>query len=104
MDRKGRVPIRVACVSATVGGCVGVVTLAGRIARGEQAVRVGLARLGLKPGDRRRVRVRLTRPARRAVRRRHRIRMTLYTATRDAQGVTRTSAAPVAITSRRRGR
>jgi hypothetical protein len=101
IDRRGRVPVRLACADATVGGCTGVVTLAARVARDAKPARVGSARVGLEPGDRRRVRVGLTRAARGAVRRRHRIRMTLYTAARDGQGVVRTFAVPIVVRARR---
>jgi hypothetical protein len=104
VDRKGRVPIVVACVSATVRGCTGVVTLAGPLKRGAKPARIGAAPVRLEPGDRRRIRVRLTPAARRAVERRRRIRSTLYTAVRDGQGITRTSAVPVVVRSHRRGR
>jgi hypothetical protein len=104
-DRAGRVAIRVACASATVGRCSGVVTLAGALKRGTRPVRAGASRVVLARGRVRRVRIRLTPDARRAVRERRRIRMILYTAVRDRQGVTRTSAVPVLVKRRaaRRG-
>jgi hypothetical protein len=99
VDRKGRVPLRVVCADATVGGCAGAVTLAAR----RKAARYGAARVDLRAGARRRVRIPLTRAARRAVGKRRRIAATLYTAVRDGQGVTRTSAVPVVVRSHRRG-
>jgi hypothetical protein len=99
-DRKGRVGLRLACTDATVGGCSGAVTLAAPLRRGTKPVRVGVARIALAPGRVRRVRVQLTRAARRAVRERRRIRMTAYLAARDRQGLTRTSAVPVLVKRR----
>jgi len=100
LDRKGRVPVRLACVHGTVGRCSGVVTLAGALKRGAQPIRVGNAKIALSPGDLRRARIRVTRAARRAVRERRRIRMKLYVAARDRQGVTRTSAVPLTVKRR----
>jgi hypothetical protein len=106
LDRKGRVAIRLACIHGTVGGCSGVVTLAGALKRGVKPVRVGNAKIALAPGDVRRVRIQVSRAARRAVRERRRIRMKLYVAARDRQGVTRTSTVPLVVKRRavRRGR
>jgi hypothetical protein len=104
VDRKGRVPLRIACADATVGGCTGAVTLAGRLARGAKTARLGVARVALEPGDKRRVRVQITRTARRAVKQRRRLGTTAYTAARDGQGVTRTSAVPVVVRARRGNR
>jgi hypothetical protein len=104
VDRKGRVPLVVACADATVGGCTGAVTPVGRLERDAKPVRLGVARVGLEPGQRRRVGVRLTRAARCAIRQRRRLATTVYTAVRDGQGITRTSAVPVIVRSHRRGR
>jgi hypothetical protein len=100
VERKRRVAIRLACVDGTVGGCTGVVTLAGARKRGSHSVRVGRARVALSPGRTRFARIRLSRGARHAVRDRRRIRMRLYVAARDGQGVTRTSAVPLVVRSR----
>jgi len=100
VGRKGRVALRLACVDATVGRCTGVVTLVGALERRGKPVRVGMAPVGLAPGTTRPVRMRLTRTARAAVRKRHRIRMTVYAAARDGQGMTRTSAVPLVVRSR----
>jgi len=99
-DRKGRVVLRLACADATVGGCSGVITLVAPLRRGSKPVRVGAERIALAPGRVRRVRVQLTRAARRALRERRRIRMTAYLAARDRQGLTRTSAVPVLVKRR----
>ncbi len=104
VDRKGRAPIRLACVNRTVGGCTGVVTLVAALQRRGDRVRVGMARVAVPAGATRHVRIRLSRPARRAVRQRGRMRMRLYVAVRDGQGLTRTSAAPLRVRSHRRGR
>jgi hypothetical protein len=105
LRRKGRVPVRLACLDRTVGGCSGVVTLAGALARGAKPVRLGNAKIALSPGAVRRARIKVSRDARRAVRERRRIRMKLYVAARDRQSVTRTSTVPVVVKRRavRRG-
>jgi hypothetical protein len=103
LDRKGRVVIRLACPDATVGACTGVVTLVGSVKRGGKPVRLGMARVRLAAGATRHVRIPLPRSARRAVRERRRIRMTLYVAVHDGQGLTRTSAVPVVVKRRHRG-
>jgi len=102
LDHRGRVPLRLACADATVRRCVGALTLAGRLRRGEVRERVGVARVRVGAGNRREVRVRVTRAARRAVKQRRRIAMIAYTAVRDGQGVVRTSAVPVVVRARRR--
>jgi hypothetical protein len=104
VDRKGRVALRLACVDATVGACTGVVTLVGALKRAGKPVRVGMAPAALRPGRTRHVRMKLRRAARRAVRQRRRIRMTVYAAARDGQGVTRTSAVPLTVRSGVAGR
>ncbi|MGH2947546.1 MAG: hypothetical protein ACRDPC_15055, partial [Solirubrobacteraceae bacterium] len=88
VDRKRRAWVRLGCASATVRRCSGVVTLA----RGRTIV--GSKRFGLRPGRAGRVGV----PLARAVRRRLRVR--LYTATRDGRGITRTRTAPVRLVRR----
>jgi hypothetical protein len=95
------VPLLLACADATVGGCRGAVTPVSRLRRGGQRERLGVKRVGLRPGDRRLVRVRIARAARRAVKQRRRIAITLYTAVRDGQGNVRTSAVPVVVRARR---
>jgi hypothetical protein len=100
VDRKGRIAMRLACVHATVGGCTGVVTVVGALKRKGKPVRVGMAALALARGTTRHVRTKLRRRARRAVRQRRRIRMTVYAAARDGQGLTRTSTVPLTVRSR----
>jgi hypothetical protein len=78
--------VRLGCPSATVGACRGAVTLT---ARGRAA---GRRRFALRPGRARRVRVALSRSAVRGVRRAR-----LYAASRDAQGLTRTSTSPLRL-------
>jgi hypothetical protein len=92
LDRRRRVALRVACVARTVGRCRGVVTLAER----KTPKRLAAASLSLRPGARRRVRLRLPeRPAKR------RTRLAVYIAARDGQGVVRTSVAPLLVVRRR---
>jgi hypothetical protein len=102
VGRKGRVAVRLACADRTIGGCNGVVTLVGAPKRGADALRAGMARVALSPGRTRFARIRLRRAVRHAVRDRRRMRMKLYVAARDGQGVTRTSAVPVVVRSRGR--
>jgi hypothetical protein len=101
LDRKGRIRMRLACADGTVGSCAGVLTLTGALRKGDRAQPVGLVRATVAPGTGRGVRLRLTHAAREAVRARRRIRMTLFAAARDGQGLTRVSAVPVTV---RRGK
>ena len=94
IDRRGRARVRVGCASATVGNCGGVVTLA----RMRSTV-LGTLRIALQPGRVRRVRVPLSRRARRSLARR-RTAGHVYAAARDGQGLTRTSVTPVRIVRR----
>jgi hypothetical protein len=102
VDRAGRIAMRLACVDGTVGGCTGVLTLAGALRRGARPARLAVACVSLVPGATRRVHIALTRRVRRAVRRRGRIRMTLFAAVRDGQGLTRVSTVPITVRWRRR--
>ena len=102
VGRRGRIAMRLACVDGTVGGCDGVLTLAGALRRGSTPAPLALARVALGPGATRRVHLRLDRRVRRAVRRRCRIRMSLFAAVRDGQGLTRTSTVPITLRWRRR--
>jgi hypothetical protein len=93
VDRRRRARVRIACPSATVGECGGLVTVAR-----SQTVILGAHRLTLRPGEIRRVGVLLTRRERRGL-----DRITpghVYLASRDAQGLTRTLTAPVRIVRR----
>jgi hypothetical protein len=96
LDRRGRITLRVGCPARTVGRCAGVVTLAGkeRLAAASVRVRAGRARWA-----------RLAVPVvvRRVVREKRRVRLRVYVAARDGQGVVRTSVAPVVV-RRRHGR
>ena len=96
VDRRRRAWVRLACASATVDRCRGVVTLTARLG-GAAAQRVGSRRFALRPGRMGRVPVRLTLAARRALRETRRLRGRLYAATRDGQGLTRTSTSPLRI-------
>ncbi len=103
LDRRGRVAVRVACADATVGRCTGVVTLAGALRRRHAARPLARRRVDVRRrADARSVRLKLERGARLAVRRRGRIRMTLFTAVRDGQGLTRVSTVPVTVRPRKR--
>ena len=102
LDRRGRVAVRVACADATVGRCTGVVTLAGALRRRHAARPLARRRVDVRAGHARSVRLKLERGARLAVRRRGRIRMTLYTAVRDGQSLTRVSTVPVTVRPRKR--
>jgi hypothetical protein len=93
VDRRRRARVRLACPSATVGSCAGVVTLA----RGRTVV-LGARRIALRPGQIRRLRIQLSPRERRGLERRtagH-----VYVAARDAQGLTRTVTAQVRILRR----
>jgi hypothetical protein len=90
---RGRARVRIACPSATVRRCAGVVTLARR-----RFVILGSRRVALRPGESQRVRIPLSRRERRTLRRPRRGHV--YSAVRDAQGLTRTATAPVRIVRR----
>ena len=94
VDRHGRARVRLGCATATVEGCGGVVTLA----RMRSTV-LGTLRIAMQPGRVRRVRIPLSRRARRSLSRR-RTDGHVYTAARDGQGLTRTAVAPVRIARR----
>jgi hypothetical protein len=104
LDKRGRIAVRLACVDATVGRCAGVVTLTAVFHKRARAERVARASVSLGPGATRRVHMQLTKPARRMVRGRHKVHMTLFAAARDGQGVTRASTVPVTVKSPRRKR
>jgi hypothetical protein len=90
---RGRARVRIACPTATVRRCAGVVTLARR--RHEI---LGSRRVSLRRGETRRIRIPLSRRERRSLRRPQRGHV--YTAVRDAQGLTRTATAVVRIVRR----
>jgi hypothetical protein len=90
---RGRARVRIACPTASVRRCAGVVTLARR-----RFVILGSRQVLLRPGESQRVRIPLSRRERRGLRRRSRGHV--YTAVRDAQGLTRTATAPVRIVRR----
>jgi hypothetical protein len=95
VDRHGRARVRLGCATATVGTCGGVVTLT----RMRSAV-LGSLRVALQPGRVRRVRIPLSRRARRSLVHR-RTGGHVYAAARDGQGRTRSTVAPVRIVRRR---
>jgi hypothetical protein len=90
---RGRARVRIGCPSATVRRCAGVVTLARR-----RLVILGSRQVSLQPGETQRVRIPLSRRERRSVRRPQRGHV--YTAVRDAQGLTRMATAVVRIVRR----
>ena len=90
---RGRARVRIACPSASVRRCAGIVTLARR-----RFVILGSRQVSLRPGESQRVRIPLSRRERRSLRRRSRGHV--YTAVRDTQGLTRTATAPVRIVRR----
>jgi len=95
VDSRRRVWVRMACPTRTVGRCRGVVTVTARLAARAPERRIASRRFALRPGRARRLPIRLTRAARRAIGERRRLRGGhFYVAVRDGQGVTRTSAGP----------
>jgi len=97
IDRFGRVITRMGCHDNTVGHCSGVVTM-----RGPDRRRVGIVGLTLRPGSRRTIKIRLTASARRMLRSQHRLRVSLYIAVRDAQGVTNVKTVPLTVLPRKK--
>lgn len=102
IDRRGRLPVRVGCATRTVGRCRGAVTLWGALRRGADRHALSRARVAVRAGRTRFLRLPLARAERRAIRRRGRIRMRLYTSARDGQGVVRLTTVPVSVRPRRR--
>jgi hypothetical protein len=90
---RGRARVRIGCPSASVRRCAGIVTLARR-----RFVILGSRQVSLRPGESQRVRIPLSRRERRRLRRPSRGHV--YTAVRDAQGLTRSSVAVVRIVRR----
>jgi hypothetical protein len=90
---RGRARVRIACPTASVRRCAGVVTLTRR-----RLVILGSRRVSLRPGESQRVRIPLSRRERRTLRRPQRGHV--YSAVRDAQGLTRAVTAPVRIVRR----
>jgi hypothetical protein len=90
---RGRARVRIACPNASVRRCAGIVTLARR-----RFVILGSRQVSLRPGESQRVRIPLSRRERRTLRRPSRGHV--YSAVRDAQGLTRTVTAPVRIVRR----
>ncbi len=90
VDRHRRARVRVGCPSSAAGGCRGVVTLAR-----SHSVILGVRRVGLRPGQIRRLRIQLSPRERRALKRRNPGHV--YVAVRDAQGLTRAVTARVRI-------
>lgn len=95
-------PVRIACADATVGRCAGVVTLFGALRRHGGPAVLAKAPIALRAGRARYARLRLDRGERRAIRRRGRIRLKLFTSARDGQGLTRVSTVPLTVRPRRR--
>jgi hypothetical protein len=96
IDRRRRVWVRLACASRTVGRCRGVLTITARTgARSER--RVGRGRFDLRRGRAAAVAVPVRRATARRLRSRGRLRGHVHAASRDLQGLTRTSTAPVRL-------
>jgi hypothetical protein len=93
VNRRRLARVRVGCPNSTFGSCAGVVTLA----RGRTVI-LGGRRVALRPGQIRRLRIRLSRRERRALHRR--TRGHVYVAVRDRHGLTRTITARVRIVRR----
>jgi hypothetical protein len=91
VDRRRRAWLRLGCPSATAGGCSGAVTLR---ARGRTA---GARPFALRPGRRALLAVALAPGMRRALRSARRVPGRLFLATRDGQGLTRATTAPLRI-------
>jgi hypothetical protein len=90
---RGRARVRLGCPDAAVRRCAGMLTLTRR-----RLVVLGSRQVLLRPGETQRVRIPLSRRERRTLRRPQRGHV--YTAVRDAQGLTRTVTAPVRIVRR----
>ena len=101
VDSRRRAWVRVGCASRTVGKCRGAITLTSRLG-GRSERRIASRRIALRPGRQLRLRIRLTRAAERRLRSKRRVDGRFYGATRDGQGLTRTSTAPLRIVRGRR--
>jgi hypothetical protein len=100
VDRRGRAVLRLACASATVRQCAGVVTITTVPRRGRPARRLGAARFSLSPGRVVRVHVHIGREWRQKLRRRKQLKVRLYAAARDGQGVARATTSPLRLRRR----
>jgi hypothetical protein len=96
VDRRRRAWVRLACATRTIGRCRGVLTVTARTAMGPERP-VGRVRFDLRRGRSAPVAVPLRRAAARLLRTRARLRGHVYAASRDDQGLTRTSTVPVRL-------
>jgi hypothetical protein len=103
IDSRRRAWVRLACASAVVRSCTGVLTIAARLSRGAAERRIASRAFQLRRGRVARLSVKLTRAGGRALAGRRRLPGHLYLAARDGQGLTRTSTSPVRVV-RGRGR
>jgi hypothetical protein len=96
VDSRRRAWVRVACGSRTVDRCRGVVTLTSRLG-GPGVKRLGRRRIEVRRGHVGRVLIGVSRATRRALHERRQFSGRLYAATRDGQGLTKTSVSPVRV-------
>lgn len=95
------ITLRLRCPAATVGHCAGRTKLIAR-RRPASTVKVGRARFSIDAGNQAKVRVRVSRPARRLLHGVRRVRGRVRIAAYDAVGQTKTTAAKVTIRRRPR--
>lgn len=101
IDRRGRVPLLVACASSTVRHCAGVLTLTTAPKNGRSAKRIGSATFTVGPGFIKRVRIALPSRWRDKLKRRKTLRLRLYAAARDGQGLSRATTSPLTLRSKK---
>ena len=96
VDRRRRAWVRLACASRVVRRCSGSVTVTARLPKtGER--RVANRPFSIRRGRVKRLSIALTRAGRRAIAAKRRLAGHVYVASRDGQGLTRSSAAPVRV-------
>ena len=96
LDRRGRIPVRIACPDRTAGRCAGTLTLA-RVPAGRAPRSLAATPLAVPAGRVRSVALRAPTAVRREVRERRGLRMRLFLAARDGRGTVRTATVPIVV-------
>ncbi len=92
VDKRGRVSMKVRCPATAAGRCSGTDTL-----RGAHDAKLGKAHLSIAAGKTKKVKIKLSRAARKLLARKHRLKAREVVVARDAGGVSRTTSARVTL-------